>query len=388
DVRVSLLTILPGSDIYSLWGHSAIRVVDPSATLLGGLRPGNPRGGADVSFNYGTFDFNTDFFVARFLHGSLDYQLSLHDYRAAINHYRAEGRPVVEQTLDLTREQTERLVRFLTINLQPENRGYRYHFLFDNCSTRIRDALEAALGDALSFDGVPDPDMTFRHLIDPYQRAVPFLDAGIDLLLGAPVDRRALPYETMFLPDYLLAAFDRAAIEVDGARRPLVTRTDTLLWIDGYDRSPGSVPWASILAWSVFAAGLIATFRARRRQPVAGLVRSVDVPLLVVTGLAGVLIAYLWFISHHDVTEGNWHLLWAWPTHLLAGAALLVRGARVPRWLPPYLILSGIAAAVVVAGLPFWPQAFHPALVPVILLLALRGGAVLHAHRSRRGSSS
>ena len=398
SLRISLLTILPGSDIYSLWGHSAVRIIDEGR-------------GLDLSYNYGTFAFETSFFVARFLHGSLEYRLGVHRVDAAIHQYRAEGRPVIEQVLDLSPEQKVSLQRFLQLNARPEHRSYRYHFLFDNCSTRIRDALEQALDGAVRFDDVPDPQTTFRELIDPYQRAVPFLDAGIDWLLGAPVDRVALPQETMFLPDYLLRAFDEAVVEVDGSARPLVVRKDTLLWIDGYEPPGHSFPWEAGVAWLIFGTGLVVTIRTRStkrstkrgtvpgtlpgpgtrqglgRNSGPGYARAFDAPLFLTVGLAGVLIAYLWFISHHDVTENNWHLLWAWPTHLIAGVAMLRRRREVPRWLPGYAAASALMALVVIAGAPVWPQALHPVLVPITLLVALRGGAFFFAGRRHIGSA-
>lgn len=186
SVRISLLTVLPGNDVYSLWGHSAIRVTVPSQ-------------GIDVSYNYGTFDFEADWFVPKFMYGSLLYRLSRHDYELAAHSYREiEERPMIEQVLNLSPAQEGSLIRFLENNYLPENRLYTYDFVYDNCSTRIRDALERSLGEAVRFADRPDPQLTFRDLLDPYHREWPFLDAGIDWLLGAPVDRMARPHETMF----------------------------------------------------------------------------------------------------------------------------------------------------------------------------------------------
>ena len=209
-----------------------------------------------MTYNYGTFDFETGNFVLKFLHGNLDYTLSMQGFEAVRRAYRAQGRPIIEQTLDLTPAQQRRLVDLLTINMRPENRRYRYHFLFDNCSTRIRDVLEAALGEeTLHAAELPDDAQTFRELIEPYQRAVPFLDAGVDVLLGAPVDRPADGREIMFLPEDLMHAFDRARIGAGEDTRPLVVRTDTLLWIEGYDTERTSFPLGG--------GGSMAAFRRR-----------------------------------------------------------------------------------------------------------------------------
>ncbi|MEX0747709.1 MAG: DUF4105 domain-containing protein [Rhodothermales bacterium] len=355
QARISLITILPGDQIYSLWGHSAVRVYDPVQ-------------GIDVSFNYGTFSFEDDWFVWRFMSGELNYVLSLHDFQAALHHYEfVEKRSVVEQELQLSAPHRDSLYLFLQINHLPENRSYRYDILFDNCSTRIRDAFERTLGADLRFAGEPDPGKTFRELLHPYHIGVPFLDAGIDWLLGSPVDRVAKPYETMFLPDYLMLAFDGASIRVDNDWRPLVIQTHDLVRIDAGERAP--LPWASIFAWLLLTAGVVLTVRAvrsGRRE-----VRALDVPLFLMTGIAGLLIVFLWFFSLHGLTDRNWHLMWAWPTHVVAAYALAWRKA----WIRPYVVLAAAAALLAVVSSLLWPQEFHPALYPIALLLAVRGGS-------------
>ena len=217
--------------------------------------------------------FEAGHFALKFLHGNLDYTLSTYWFEASLRAYQAQGRPVIEQTLDLTPAQQQRLTELLAVNLRPENRRYRYHFLFDNCSTRIRDILEAALGEeTLHAQALPDDAPTFRALIDPYQRAVPFLDAGIDVLLGAPADRSADGRDIMFLPEYLMEAFGKAQIGMGETARPLVARTDTLFWIAGYGASGKRFPWEFVAAWLLFAGGLALTLR----RP--GVIRALDAP--------------------------------------------------------------------------------------------------------------
>jgi hypothetical protein len=350
-----LITILPGDQIYSLWGHSAVRVVDPIQSI-------------DVSFNYGTFSFEDDWFIWRFMSGELNYMLSLHDFQSALHHYEfVEERSVIEQELRLSAAQRDSLYRFLQINHRPENRYYRYDILFDNCSTRIRDALEKTLGDDLRFAGEHDLGSTFRELLHPYHVGVPFLDAGIDWLLGLPVDRPASAYEAMFLPDYLMLAFDHAFVQEDNGWMPLVVRTDTLVYID--DAESAHFPWATALAWLLLAAGIVLTVRGVKmgRPEIPGL----DVPLFLLTGVAGLLIVFLWFFSLHALTDRNWHLIWAWPTHVVAAYAF----ARRRSWVRPYAMAAGAAALIAVATSPLWPQEFHPALYPIALLLVVRGGS-------------
>jgi hypothetical protein len=352
-----MLTILPGEAVYSEFGHSAFRVRDPGRDI-------------DRLYNYGTFAFGDPLFVPKFVYGQLDYYLSVVPYDAAYRHYQRLRRPIIEQHLQLTASQRSALFRFLEINARPENRMYRYDFLFDNCSTRIRDALESAVGDAVQFTGRPDPNQSFRHLLDPWVADRPPLSLGFDLVLGTPTDRTATPREAMFLPVYLLEAFDHATIQADGATQPLVTRTDTTLWFEGYDATEQAFPWPRWVTWIGFVVALGFTGRSMLRGEMPG--RGLDAALLGLTGLAGGIMFFLWFISEHAVTNHNWNLLWAWPTHLIA-AGLVWRRAQYA-WLRPYLGAAAGCALLTALGWAVWPQDLHPAVLPLTLLLAVRFG--------------
>ena len=189
--KISLLTCDPGDELYSTFGHSAIRVVALES-------------GQDLVFNYGTFDFNTPFFYIKFIRRTLDYQLSLTTTDNFLREYNYFKRNVREQELNLSPEQSQAIVAFLQNNYRPENRKYRYDFFFDNCATRITDMLESVLGQSLKWNYPTESDeKTFRNLIDEYVYPLPWSDLGIDLALGAVIDREATEAEKAFLPDYL-----------------------------------------------------------------------------------------------------------------------------------------------------------------------------------------
>ncbi|MDN5869696.1 MAG: DUF4105 domain-containing protein [Nitrococcus sp.] len=353
QAELSLLTILPGHAIYSMYGHSALRVHDPKQRI-------------DWVYNYGTFSFKDSFFVGKFLYGNLRYRLSVAPYRLALLDYLAQGRPVIEQTLNLTPAQEDALFRFLQINYRPRNRHYRYNFLFDNCSTRIRDALKTVLGERLHFAAGSKPPATFRHLLDPY--GSDYLNTGEDLLLGLPVDQLATPWQMMFLPDYLMRGFAHARVLRGTQAQPLVAHTQTVLDIAGYERA-GPAPFPPmLLGWLVSVVGVLATYWSYRRQRVTR--RLADALFLALVGIAGLLITFLMFFSLHEATEYNLNLLWAWPTHLWAAVALL-RGRR-RRFLRRYLLAAAGVSLILAVGWMFWPQELPSALLPIVLLLALR----------------
>ena len=358
EAEVSLLTMLPGDEVYSLFGHTAYRITDPSL-------------GLDRTYNYGTFDFDQPFFIARFARGLLDYQLSVSPFRETLAQYRYLERPIIEQRLALSQDVKQRLFELLETNYRPENRAYRYDFFFDNCSTRPRDILETALGERLHYGAYAEPSSprTFRDLLQPYLEAHPLTDLGIDLGLGAPTDRTATPREAMFLPLELMYAYDAATL--DG--QALVASKDTLFWVEGAGMPAEAFDWPTLVAWLLLALGIGLTVADWQKSAWRDRVCRFDIALFGVVGLAGLIIAWLWLGTEHSVTGPNWNLLWAWPTHLVA--AFLIARRNPSPVLRVYWIATALAALASAFGVflwPIWPQAFHAAVLPLALLLALR----------------
>lgn len=372
EAEVSLLTMLPGDEVYALFGHTAFRISDPAL-------------GLDRTYNYGTFDFDQPFFIARFARGLLDYQLSVAPFERTLAEYRYLERPIIEQRLDLPLEARQDLFRFLETNYLPENRAYRYDFFFDNCSTRPRDALEAALGRRLEYSGYRSSPLyeesTFRDLLQPYLEAAPLIDLGITLGLGAPTDRFATPREAMFLPLELMRAFDAASFE----GRPLVASRDTLFWVPGAGMPEETFDWPVLVGWLLFALGAALTAAACLGKTGERVTRRFDIVLFGIVGLAGTVIAWLWLGTEHSVTGPNWNLLWACPTHLVAAIVLARRNRS--GWLWVYWALAALTAAATVLLWPVLPQTLHAAVLPVALLLAFRAAARAVASRSAPSSA-
>ena len=357
ESEVSMVTILPGDPVYSMFGHSALRVHDPVR-------------GIDRLYNYGTFDFSDPFFIPKFAYGHLRYFLSVVPYQRALRAYEQQRRPVLEQTLRLTRAQRTALFRVLQTNARPENRYYQYVFFFDNCSTRVRDALEQALGDAVQFADRPHPDASFRQMLDPYAANLPLVDLSFDLALGTPADRRPTPREAHFLPMYLFEAFEHATVRTGDSTRPLVARTDTTRWIAGYQATPSAFDWPLAAGWLVLLLTLGWTgwqATTGRRPGTYG-----DALLLASVGVTGLLACFLWFVATYEVTEYNWNLLWAWPTHLVAAAVLLWRPSMPG--LRGYWAVTAVGALLVALGWTVWPQGLHAAVFPVVLAVGIRSG--------------
>ena len=212
NTQISVLTIAPGNELADSFGHSAFRVRDPFLSV-------------DYVYNYGTYDFNTPNFYGKFAQGKLLYQVSVTTYKRFIYSYTAQNRTVVEQILNLTKDEKQSFFEFLQNNIKPENKLYLYDFFFDNCATRLHDVSATILNDNIQFNYTFDEtDLTFRDLIHKYLNKQPWGKFGIDLALGSIIDRKATPQEYLFLPDYINKSFEKGTIN----DKPLVRITRTL----------------------------------------------------------------------------------------------------------------------------------------------------------------
>jgi len=370
SARVSLVTILPGKKVYSLFGHNALRVFDPER-------------GIDIAYNYGTFDFGNPLtFSARFAYGDLNYRLMRQRYERMVAFYPIEeGRPVIEQRLDLDAVQREEVYRFLEWNAQPENAYYRYDFYYDNCATRIRDVLEDILGPGL-VTSASDPGVTMRQLLDPYLAERSWLHFGMDAGQGLPADAPATSRSELFLPDRLADWAAAARVVGPDGERPLVARTDSIGWTPQRAELRGAPNWPFLAFTAVL--GLVVWITVLDLRSNRSHRTWLDVPLFALVGLTGLLIAFLWFVSLHAVTKQNANFLWALPTDLVL-VWMLVRSDG-GRWMEGLLWGTATSAAIFVLGWPLWTQEVPLATMPLALALVIRTAGLAVARR--RGATT
>ncbi len=350
EVRMSLLTAGPGEELYSVFGHSALWVYDPVR-------------GIDEVYNWGTFDFDTPNFYLKFLQGRLMYKLSVVPLMSFLPAYHYEGRWVTEQVLNLPADDKQRIYDALQMNRLPQNVHYLYDFFYVNCATRIRDVID----DNVAVDWGPDPhpheERSFRDMLQPYVGHMPWIDFGIDILLGIPSDKRATPWHYMFLPDEMLIAFQHAR-HTDG--QLLVTKTNELLPEEIVRGRP--FPFTPLwVFWFVFIAGCLSLLRKRIFYAFSGI-------YFFLLGLLGLLVFFLWFLSDHVATAMNLNLLWTLPTHLYF--VFRIRGGRLPGLAVIYFRLVFFISAGLLVLWPVIPQDFHPAFFPVIALSAVFSAAL------------
>ena len=209
SVTISLLTCSPHQTVYSLYGHTAIRVNDR-------------RTGRDIAINYGMFSFSKPHFVLRFVFGLTDYEMGIEDFQEFCNIYAFYGSSVTEQMLDLLPEEKMRILQALEENYQPENRVYRYNYFYDNCTTRARDMITDHLNGKIRYRE-EEQYPSFRELIHEWNEEHPWARFGNDMLLGIQADQPTDISEQQFIPANTMRDFDNAYIlSEDGEKRPLV----------------------------------------------------------------------------------------------------------------------------------------------------------------------
>jgi hypothetical protein len=350
---ISVITCGPHHEVSFLgFGHSAFRVNDPQT-------------GIDYAFNYGIFDFDRPDFLVNFALGNNIYMLGVQDFPRFQDSYIEDNRYIHEQVLNLTLEQKQKVFDYLVWNAAPENREYAYDYFYDNCATKIRDVVVKNLGDDVSFDGsYITTNYSIRELTDFYLKPFPWLDLGIDVCLGLPMDKKATPYEYMFLPDYVESGFDHAAVMSDSAPTPLVKEKVVI-----YSERPEESSFSLTHPLLVFCLLLLITLALCVKDFYKKKLSNwFDVILFGSTGVIGVLLLLLWFFTDHKAAAYNFNLLWALPTNVVAVVAF----ARKKKWLINYFLAVFLLEAIV---LLFWwalPQQLNTSLIPVVIILLLR----------------
>jgi hypothetical protein len=354
ETKVFLLTISPGTATYSIYGHSALRII-------------NPEQNTDLVFNWGIFDFSTPNFVWKFAKGRLMYELGVDTYDKFLQIYFFEQRWVQSQRINLDNDEISRLYELINENLKPENVKYHYDFFYDNCSTRIRDILEKSVGAKLLYPpeerkGIP----TFRDKIGEYQMPYPWLKLGVDLLIGTPGDKKASFRERMFLPIDMQTGLSDAVISRDGKMIPLLQNPETVLEFNPPEKK--QIFYTSpIFVFSLLLIGFI-LFSAFYRNKKAN--KILDIVVFSIFSILALLMIFFNFFSDHPQLKWNLNMIWLNPFIILCLASV----AFNRDWQIWFRIVFFMALLLTVILLIF-PGAFNNAFIPLLLILLLRSAA-------------
>ena len=349
SAQISLLTCGAGNELYSTFGHSAIRVYDAAKNI-------------DVVFNYGTFDFSTKNFYLKFAQGSLLYMLSAYGFDDFLESYRRENRSVYEQKLNISSHEKQRLFELLIENYKPENRNYRYDFFKDNCSTRIRDIFQKAFGEKLKFSNHnTQGNKTFRQLIYPYLEKMQWSKFGIDVLLGVPTDAKASNADYMFLPDELMKNVDTATIGgINFASKAEIIYTPREVEVS-VPLSPNVVFFGFMIIVILLSCIEFCRFKQNKKFNI----KIFDHLFFAIMALLSLLILLMWTFSLHYPIRPNLNILWLNPLFLYVCIKLSKTNI--------YVLFTCIACnLLVLCGQYFLPQHFNTAFFAIIIASTMR----------------
>lgn len=347
SVRISLLTCAPGTEIYALFGHSALRYEHPSLNQ-------------DWVFNYGMFSFRDPNFVMRFVKGETDYQLGVVPFSRFAVEYEERGSTVYQQVLNLSDEEKVRLIRLLEENYLPANRVYRYNYFYDNCTTRARDKVEESIDGTVVYPERLDA-LTFRDIIHIYTANSEWSELGIDLCLGVEADEQIDERKQMFAPFFMLEAARGAVIHRADTVVPLIKeeflavkappRADTA----SYPSPLFCVILLLILTFVMVGCGI------RRGR----MFWWWNLFLFGLQGLGGCIIAFLFFFSVHPTVGSNWLIILFNPLPLCYLPWMIYKGVKGEKdlyhWINAFCLTSFILL------MPFLQQKFNVTVLPLAL---------------------
>ncbi|CAM0999531.1 DUF4105 domain-containing protein [Rhodanobacter sp. Root179] len=336
NLEVSLITYGPGETYWERFGHDAIEVRDTVS-------------GEAVSFNYGVFDFNEANFFVNFARGRMHYLMDAAPTSLDESYYVEAGRSITRQPLALDANQAAALRDFLLWNLRPENAGYNYDYYADNCTTRVRDALNQALGGIVATQMKSRAGgMTYRQQTDRLMSGQPWLMLVLDLGLGPYADQPLDAWRESFLPEVLQSQLREVKVDDGhGGLHPLVIG-EQLVSANRLEVPPTVPPDLRLplaLAGLLLAALLVL---GRRHWPTSyALLGTI---YLVAAGLVGIVLLALWTLTSHHSAWANANLLLFNPLAFLLLSTLwrARRGLAASRFIDGVIAIQLLACMVAV----------------------------------------
>ena len=361
EAQVSLLTAEPSPPIYARWGHSAIRIVDEQNDI-------------DWTYNYGIFDSSKPFFVLRFIQGATDYQLAVWRAENFFAEYYARHSAVYEQILNLTKEEKQQLFDALQVNFLPENREYRYNFVYDNCVTRPFDMILKVLQSTpiISFSRIT----TYRAIFDEFVGLNTWDRFGIDLLIGRDADKPIDTYALRAFPSYTAAIFNSTTLVNDTISKPLVLETQKISNFPLIVPNEKGLFTPNVVCCVILVLiTLLSYFGWKNKFDFVFL----DFVMFLVSGLVGTIIFYLMFFSVHPLVNPNYNLLWLNPLQLIFAFLLIKKSWRRPLSYFALFNTFTTLAAIIVFVTRY--QVMHPAFLSLMAVYLVR--SILFFQRNR-----
>ena len=349
--KISILSIGEGPSLVDAFGHTAIRVKD--AELKN-----------DVVFNFGVYDFNSPNFYSNFVKGRPEYKLAIQNYSNLIQNYIRQKRYIVEHQLNLDQNSTKIIIDLLVEKLNDPY--YIYDYFRDNCTTRAADIVVDKTNNKFKDDKLEsEAILTYRDLIHRKINENSWAALGIDLCLGAIIDKKINTRETFFLPENLMNYLD--LYEGDIIKRNIIYSPESEI---SYRENLPSPLLINLILSLIIVAITIFNFKSNKWN------KSLDSLIFLISGSIGILIIYLWFFSNHFAGAQNFNFLWAFPLNFALIFAIYKN--KIPNWSIGYIKLLIILIILLFLHWTTGVQKYNLTLLPIFVALLIRYSFLVH----------
>ena len=349
--KISILSIGEGPSLVDAFGHTAIRVKD--AQLKN-----------DIVFNFGVYDFNSPNFYSNFVKGRPEYKLAIQNYSNLIQNYIRQKRYIVEHQLNLDQNSTKIIIDLLVEKLNDPY--YIYDYFRDNCTTRAADIVIDKTNNKFKDDKLEsEAILTYRELIHRKINENSWAALGIDLCLGAIIDKKINTRETFFLPENLMNYLD--LYEGDIIKRNIIYSPESEI---SYRENLPSPLLINLILSLIIVAITIFNFKSNKWN------KSLDSLIFLISGSIGILIIYLWFFSNHFAGAQNFNFLWAFPLNFALIFAIYKN--KIPNWSIGYIKLLIILIILLFLHWTTGVQKYNLTLLPIFVALLIRYSFLVH----------
>ena len=343
--KISILSIGEGPSLVDAFGHTAIRIKD--AELKN-----------DVVFNFGVYDFNSPNFYSNFVKGRPEYKLGIQNYNNLIQNYIRQKRYIVEHQLNLDQNSIKIIIDLLVEKLNDPY--YIYDYFRDNCTTRAADIVIDKTNNKFKDEKLESETVfSFRNLIHEKINENSWAALGIDLCLGAIIDKKINTRETFFLPENLMNYLD--LFEADIIKRNIIYSPESKI---SYQENLPSPLLVNLILSLIIVTVTIFNFKSNKWN------KSLDILIFLISGSIGILIIFLWFFSNHFAGAQNFNLLWAFPFNFTLIFAIYK--TKIPNWSIGYIKLLIILIILLFLHWITGVQKYNLTLLPIFIALLIR----------------
>ena len=349
--KMSILSIGEGPSLVDAFGHTAIRVKDEELKN-------------DVVFNFGVYDFNSPNFYSNFVKGRPEYKLGIQNYYNLTQNYVRQKRYIVEHQLNLDQNSIKIIIDLLVEKLNDPY--YIYDYFRDNCTTRAADIVIDKTNNKFKDEKLESEDIvSYRELIHGKINENSWAALGIDLCLGAIIDKKIKTRETFFLPENLMNYLD--LYEGDIIKRNIIYRPESAI---SYRENIPSPLLINLILSLIIVAVTISNFKRNKWN------KSLDTLIFLISGSIGVLIIYLWFFSNHFAGAQNFNFLWAFPFNF--ALIFAIYKSKIPNWSIGFIKLLIIMIILLFLHWSTGVQKYNLTLLPIFVALLIRYSFLVH----------